>query len=200
MTKKLWLFSLIVLPFAVSAQSYNDNLLQWREGFIQSLLRGNHPLKAVDTQYLDFFKPDADYRVVANFVPVSGARPFYLKTANGSNQLEVREYGKAEFELMSTSLILHIYSIVKDGGSKEYNLLIPFTDPTNGKQTFRGGRYLDVTADDIKDDKVVIDFNKCYNPHSAYEKGYPYFLAPPANNLSLDINAGEKKFGIDPPF
>jgi len=200
MIKKLLLCCLIVIPFIASAQSYNDDLLQWREGFIQSLLRGSQMLKPADTQYLDFFIPDADYRVEANFVRASSAHPFYLKTMYGGAPLEVKEYGRAEFNLMSAPLTLHIYTILKADGKGNYNLFIPFTDPTNSYKTFRGGRYIDITANDIKDGKVVIDFNKCYNPHSAYEKGYPYVLAPSANHLPLDINAGEKKFGIDPPF
>jgi uncharacterized protein (DUF1684 family) len=201
MINKLLLpFLIVALPFMAGAQSYNYGLEQWRNGYKMSLLSGSHPLKAADTAYLRFYAPDEDYRVKATFVPVHGARPFQLNTMHGGANLPVKEYGYVYFNLMGAALTLHIYMILNTNSDKYDKLFIPFTDQTNYKKTFLGGRYLDVSVNDIKDDKLFIDFNKCYNPHTAYEKGYPYAIPPKANSIRIEIKAGEKIFGNNPGY
>lgn len=77
---------------------------------------------------------------------------------------------------------------------KDY-LFIPFNDLTNYETTYAGGRYLDISRKDIKNNQVVIDFNKCYNPYCAYASGYSCPIPPAANKLNAKIEAGEKMFG-----
>jgi uncharacterized protein (DUF1684 family) len=69
-----------------------------------------------------------------------------------------------------------------------------FTDGTSGNESYDVGRYLDFRMSDIKNNKIVIDFNKAYNPYCAYEKGYNCPIPPKENNVSMPIRAGEKKF------
>ena len=70
-----------------------------------------------------------------------------------------------------------------------------FTDKTTGDQTYHSGRYIDLTIDDIKNDTLVIDFNKAYNPYCAYVKGVSSCPIPPRENyLPVAIEAGEKSF------
>ena len=71
-----------------------------------------------------------------------------------------------------------------------------FTDKTSGKETYDAGRYIDFNIGDIKNDKLVIDFNKAYNPYCAYVKGkYSCPIPPRENYLPIAIEAGEKNFG-----
>ena len=76
---------------------------------------------------------------------------------------------------------------------KDY-LFIPFTDATNGNETYEGGRYIDILITDISNNTVVIDFNKAYNPYCCYATGYHCPIPPKENALSVTINAGEKKY------
>ena len=49
---------------------------------------------------------------------------------------------------------------------------------------------------DIKNNKVVIDFNKACNPYCAYEKDkYNCPIPPKDNDLPVAIMAGEKNYG-----
>jgi len=69
---------------------------------------------------------------------------------------------------------------------------VPFTDPGNGKETYGGGRYLDLV---IKPGKtVVIDFNFAYNPYCAYNEEFVCARIPSFNILSRKIEAGEKDY------
>jgi uncharacterized protein (DUF1684 family) len=50
--------------------------------------------------------------------------------------------------------------------------------------------------EDIVNNKVVIDFNKVYNPYCAYVSGiYNCPIPPKENNLTIAIKAGEKANG-----
>ena len=61
-------------------------------------------------------------------------------------------------------------------------------------ETYGGGRYIDLTITDIKNNLIELDFNKCYNPYCAYSDGYSCPIPPDENNLKIKIEAGEKKF------
>jgi uncharacterized protein (DUF1684 family) len=76
------------------------------------------------------------------------------------------------------------------------HLFLPFTDLTSGEETYTAGRYIDLSFEDIIDNKVVIDFNKAYNPYCAYVSGkYNCPIPPRENTLSVAILAGEKNYG-----
>jgi len=69
---------------------------------------------------------------------------------------------------------------------------VPFSDPSNGKDSYGGGRYLDLT---IKPGKpAIIDFNLAYNPYCAYRADFICPRTPSFNRLSRSIEAGEKDY------
>ena len=72
----------------------------------------------------------------------------------------------------------------------ENSLFVPFTDLTNGKETYGGGRYMDVEIPE--GDSIVLDFNKAYNPYCAYSTNYSCPIPPKENDLPISINAGLK--------
>jgi uncharacterized protein (DUF1684 family) len=72
---------------------------------------------------------------------------------------------------------------------------VPFGDATSGFESYGGGRYLDFTISDIKNNFLPIDFNKAYNPYCAYTAGYSCPIPPKENLLNASISAGEKNYG-----
>jgi uncharacterized protein len=78
----------------------------------------------------------------------------------------------------------------------DYYWFIPFTDATNGKDTYAGGRYLDI--DNIVSDSVFLDFNYAYNPYCAYNEGYDCPIPPAGNALPIPITAGERNYPLQP--
>lgn len=83
--------------------------------------------------------------------------------------------------------------LLKDLDEKTDTLFFaPFTDASNGKSTYGGGRYLDVI---VKSGKVVsLDFNYAYNPYCAYNIEYVCAKIPSFNRLNKAIEAGEKTY------
>ena len=76
----------------------------------------------------------------------------------------------------------------------QYFLYIPFRDYTCRDECYGGGRYIDLLASDVKDNKLVIDFNRAYNPYCAYNEMYSCPVPPAENSLPLEVRVGEKKY------
>ncbi len=142
---------------------------------------------------LEFFKPDTNYVVQAKFMRTPDALPFLMPTSTDRKSEEV-VYAIVEFQLKGKTYELEVYQnpeLILEEKYTDY-LFLPFTDLTNGKETYGGGRYLDLRIPD--GNTIVIDFNKAYNPYCAYNKKYSCPLVPSVNNLNTTILAGVKAF------
>lgn len=142
---------------------------------------------------LDFFAPDTTYVVNAKFVRTPDALPFMMPTTTDRKSKEV-VYGIAHFELNGRKWQLEVYQneeLMLDEGYEDY-LFLPFTDQTNGKETYTGGRYIDLRIPNS--DSIVIDFNRAYNPYCAYNKKYSCPIVPSVNDLATRIEAGVRAF------
>jgi uncharacterized protein (DUF1684 family) len=67
-----------------------------------------------------------------------------------------------------------------------------FRDGTSGKETYGAGRYL--YTDVAQNGRVILDFNKAYNPPCAFTAFATCPLPPPQNRLPVRIEAGEKAY------
>jgi uncharacterized protein (DUF1684 family) len=137
-----------------------------------------------------FFPINSKYRVTAKFVKTENAEPFELPTSSGKTK-SYKEYGKATFELDGNSYTLTLYQSLALIKQKKYkdHLFLPFRDATNEKETYGGGKYMDLTIP--KGNTIVLDFNKSYQPYCAYN-AYDYNcpIVPEENKLPVEIRAG----------
>jgi uncharacterized protein (DUF1684 family) len=180
------------------ARTYKDSIADFRSQYKSAFLEDKRsPLKASDTSFLRFYPTDHSYCVLANLKLTADAKPFAIPTHSGKTKNYV-QYGLLIFKLRGKEYTLHVYQgidlIAKDPKFKDY-LFIPFTDETNYTETFGGGRYLDLSVSDIKNNQMVLDFNKCYNPYCAFADGFSCPIPPKENALPVKIKAGEKLFG-----
>jgi uncharacterized protein (DUF1684 family) len=136
---------------------------------------------------IDSFPIDASWRIEANWVPAAPGEILEMGSVIGTidkypvpGKLEFSRDGK-HFELLS---------VIEVPGDKQY--FVVFADRTSGKETYGAARFLYV--DPPKDGKVVVDFNKAYNPPCAFTPFATCPLAPPENRLDLRVTAGEKKY------
>lgn len=142
---------------------------------------------------LDFFAPDTSYVVEAKFVLTPEALPFLMPTTTDRTSEEV-VYGIAHFNLNGKDHKLEVYQnkeLMIEENYKDY-LFLPFTDETNGEETYSGGRYIDLTIPN--GDTIIIDFNRAYNPYCAYNKKYSCPIVPNVNALRTEVRAGVKDF------
>jgi uncharacterized protein len=195
--RKIWLCLLVVLLSVRGvAQSYEDGITKFREQYIKDLLaEPRKPIQPSQVKGISFFKADKSYCVEAMFTASPGAEPFLINTHSGK-QKPFKEYGTLSFTLSGQQLVLHVYKSMDmiNANAHAEELFIPFNDATNYDLTYGGGRYIDLLTTDIKDNKVTLDFNKCYNPYCAYTDGFSCPIPPAENRLPVEIYAGEKMF------
>jgi uncharacterized protein (DUF1684 family) len=149
-------------------------------------------LKDPESQYrrnfhgLDYFPVNEKYRIAAKFV----SEPRKIPILNVLGQTEQQDCpGYAIFRLDGRELKL--YPVLEEPNAK--SLFFIFRDQTSGKETYGAGRFLD--TDLPRDGRVVLDFNKAYNPPCSFTPYATCPLPPPENRLPVRIEAGEKKYG-----
>jgi len=136
---------------------------------------------------LNYFEPSIAYKVEADLEVINEDSLLSMITTTGEKQKYVR-YAFAHFSLQSQKLRLTIYKSM-DRLSKGM-LFLPFTDLTNGKETYGAGRYVEIK--NTNGITMTIDFNKAYNPYCAYDETYSCPIPPKENHLSISLSAGEK--------
>lgn len=100
---------------------------------------------------------------------------------------EYNLYGKVQFEIKGRELTLNIFSSLD---KSKTHFFVPFTDNTNEITTYGAGRYLDLDKSEIsKEDSIILDFNKSYNPYCAFTYGYSCPRVPDSNDLDVEILA-----------
>lgn len=142
---------------------------------------------------LDFYPINEKFFVTAKFVRTENEKPFEMKTSTDRKPMYVK-YGEAHFEIDGKPFQLNIYQNIELSKKEEYKdyLFLPFSDLTSGKESYIGGKYIDLKTP--TGEKIVIDFNTSYNPLCAYNHKYSCPKVPLENDLKIEIQAGVKKF------
>jgi len=171
--------------------SYLDSIQRFQLKYVDS----HEVVKNDDKKYLQFFPIDSSLRVWCSFTPARNAKWFSMKTSGSTSQV-YRKYGMLQFKIQGASLTLSVYQSQSLMSSDEYAdyLFIPFTDNTTGNESYGGGRYLDQRMGDIRNNRLLLDFNKAYNPYCAYVTGYNCPIPPAENDLHISIKAGERAY------
>ena len=142
---------------------------------------------------LDFYPIDEKFIVIGGFVKANNEQVFKMKTTT-DRLPEYIKYGEVYFKMDGKGFKLNIYQnidLIKKKGFEDY-LFLPFSDLTCGKESYIGGRYIDLRIP--KDGTITIDFNTAYNPYCAYNHKYSCPIVPLENKVDLEIKAGVKKY------
>lgn len=199
--KSLFLVLIVFFPLSVFAQDFKAEIEKHREEYKADFLKNaNSPLKKEDFEYLRFFEPNEKFKVACEFVAVkkrkkSREKPLEIPTSSGQTATYTK-FGELRFEIDGKPYKLTVYQSLSARRMPQYRdyLFIPFKDLTNGKESYGGGRYLDLRMKQIEGDKIYLDFNKAYNPYCAFSAGYSCPIPPKENHLKVAIEAGEQAF------
>jgi uncharacterized protein len=141
-----------------------------------------------DFQALKYFEPDPSFRFEAKLLRYRAEASVMMTTSAGTRQLFNR-VGRFDLGIGGQQVPLQAYQPAE---RDDPNLFVPFKDATSGKETYGGGRYLEMRVE--HNDEYLVDFNYAYNPYCAYVEGYVCPLPPAENLLKVAIRAGEKKY------
>jgi uncharacterized protein len=188
----------IYLPFVSMAQFDTVAIKQSIQAFQSEL---NHEYREAETSPLNpeklknfkgllFFPVNLNFTVQAKLTITPEAAFFKMMTS--SNQVrDYRQYGILTFTLSEKEFVLPVYQSQQLMKTEEYAnyLFCPFTDLSNGKETYAAGRYIDLRMP-TDGDVVLLDFNKAYNPLCAYSNRYSCPIVPKENHLAIEIPVG----------
>jgi uncharacterized protein len=131
-----------------------------------------------------FYPLSAAYRINASWVPSDGKKTVQVPNVLG-DVTTTPVVGEARFLLAGREVRLSAV-----GGDESHGLFIIFSDMTRKAETYPAGRFLDTDA--VADGKVLLDFNRAYNPPCSVTAYATCPLPPKENQLAIEIPAGEK--------
>ncbi len=147
----------------------------------------NHP-RIRSLNQIPCYPVSLSWRIEAKFHPFRADSIFNVPTMIGGTE-EYRCPGKLVFTVGKVKTAL--YPFQTDDG-----FFIIFGDLTSGKETYASGRFLSTGKPD-KHNRLIVDFNKAYNPPCAFSPYATCPLPPPQNRLKVEITAGEKAVHLE---
>jgi uncharacterized protein (DUF1684 family) len=141
-----------------------------------------------DFKGLSYFPIRKEYRIVAEFTPYDPPRSIPIPNILGTVE-EMPCPGFVRFTLDGKSLRLE--PVIEEPGARE--LFYIFRDETSGVETYPSGRFFYTPMPE--NGKVILDFNKAYNPPCAFTPYATCPLPPKQNWLPVRVEAGEKSYG-----
>ncbi len=152
----------------------------------------NSPLKEGEKRKfkgLLYYPIDLKYAIVGSIGKYpTEPKPIYVNLpTNKGREKKYVKYGSFKFKFEGKEHLIHIYRPLGGG-----ELFLPIKDKTAGVETYPEGRYLNIEP--MPGGKVLIDFNRAYNPFCEYNEKYTCPFAPTENWLPIEIRAGEKRF------
>ena len=157
-------------------------------------LFADHPQSPIENRKtfrgLPYFDFDPKWRTEGRFVPDVEVETDVANSSHGSTRF--RRVGVVEFEFDGQGHNLDVMWLDAYGGGT----FVPFRDKTNGDSTYGGGRYLldTVKGADLGQTAtgLILDFNYAYHPSCVHSPKWSCPLAPPGNQLTLEVTAGEQ--------
>lgn len=138
---------------------------------------------------LPYFDINPEFRVPAVLTEIRGGPPMVieLQQTDGTRE-QMRKVGSLGFSLGAVKYDLTAFAETNDVTMER--LFVPFGDLTNGQDTYKGGRFLNLkrTATGIYD----LDFNQAYHPYCVYNPTWICPVPPRENRLPVAIPAGER--------
>jgi uncharacterized protein (DUF1684 family) len=146
-------------------------------------LRDNESAAYDDFHGIDRYPTSLDWRVTARWVPheKTVAVPTVLGTVSQETSPAFLEFWIGGRR--------HTLDVTGDPDASQYKLV--FADETSGQETYGGGRYLWVSGPDAEG-RVVMDFNRAYNPPCVWTAFATCPLPSRDNRLGVAVEAGEK--------
>ncbi len=134
----------------------------------------------------ELYPVDLAWRVEARFEPYPEPKAIKIPNILGT-EFDATAPGMLFFEVAGESFQL------EPTGEPEEGLFVVFGDATNGLETYGGGRFLAVDAP--VDGKVILDFNRAYNPPCVFTPFATCPLPTREAKLAIEVRAGEKMYG-----
>lgn len=142
---------------------------------------------------LSYFPIDPAFQAPARLEvkAVDRATVLELPQSHTTEKRKMRRIGVLHFSLPTLSQDeLTLTAFVEVDAPDMNRLFVPFADATSNKETYGGGRYLELTR--TPTGLYDLDFNRAYHPYCLFNPSYECPVPPRENRLMVAIRAGEK--------
>lgn len=173
-------------PTAVISGSMRFNIIK-RSDRYGVRIKDTQSAARTDFKGMEYFPIDPKWRVEARLEPHNPEKKIPITNIVGQTTDEVSP-GALVFMIDGRTYRL---DPILEQGSKDYFVI--FKDETSHDMTYPAGRYL-YASPAGPDGKVILDFNKAYNPPCVFTPFATCPLPPLQNRLPLRIEAGEKDY------
>jgi uncharacterized protein (DUF1684 family) len=141
----------------------------------------NPAIEALD--HIPSYPVDPEYVVEATLKPFDEVKILSVPTPFQDYTQDYECPGELHFRLRGKRMTLLPFT-----SGDEYFIIL--SDETSGLETYGGGRFMYVSPD--TSGRILLDFNKAYNPPCAITVFAACPMPPPENHLDIRIEAGEK--------
>ena len=176
----------------VNDGAYFESVKQYRVNTNELFYSANSPLAdslKPNFEGVNYFPVDTNYKVIANFEPITSATTFSFPTT-GDIADKYRLMGKIHFTLQNEQCVLEVYLNEDAPSGSKPTYFIPFYDLTNNVTTYGGGRFLDIPV--VEGNQTIIDFNMAYQPFCVYNHDFSCPIPPLKNKIPVAVLAGER--------
>jgi uncharacterized protein (DUF1684 family) len=138
---------------------------------------------------LPYFEVNPEYHVPASLRELRGVPPVVIEMQETDGKTtKMRKVGSLAFTLRGVEYTLTAFAEIDDRSMER--LFVPFGDLTNGAETYKGGRFLNLsrTPTGLYD----LDFNRAFHPYCVYNPTWICPVPPHENRLPIAMSAGEK--------
>ena len=146
-----------------------------------------HP-RIDELDHIPGYPIQTSYVVEAKLEPFESPKTITVATPLEGYTVSYQVPGILKFRLRGKELKLHPFA-----SGRGYFLVI--ADETTGLDTYGAGRYLYAMPDSTG--KIILDFNKAYNPPCAFSPFATCPMPPRENFLDVAIEAGEKSVHME---
>lgn len=153
-----------------------------------SLLEGQYALRVRDTAaqlglpVIDCFPLNPDWRIEAGWEALDAPETLGIDTVKGiATRVQLTHRARFVHDGVPVVLLVTHWKAGKP--------MFVFRDATSGKETYGAARFL---IGEVSGDRVVLDFNRAFNPPCAFTEYAVCPLPPRQNILPFAVRAGEK--------
>jgi len=168
-----------------------------QSGSIQfhAIFRESYALRVSDSQApallgfegIPYYPIQPEWRIEGRLIPATEGETIEIGNVLGQVS-DTPVFGVLEFDRDGET-----YRLIGLGDDTSESLWFIFSDRTSGHGTYGAGRFL-YSEGLPENGRLVVDFNKAYNPPCAFSDYATCPLPPQENRLNLAITAGEKDF------
>jgi len=138
---------------------------------------------------LTYYPIDSSYHVPAYLSEDRTGPPVIIELQMSQNDRQkMRRVGTLSFTLGEAAYKLTVFTEIND--TSIAHLFLPFADLTSGGETYKGGRFLNLTR--TRTGLYDLDFNQAYHPYCVYNSSWDCPVPPRENHLPVAIRAGER--------